>query len=176
LFIPVILLSYLAIHFGIIAVNSEINIAKAQLAQKKKDWNKMEEYALKGYSIFAPIEFKHSFPVVMYTGIAKYNKGNYREALTYFEKSYKQHPTNVSVLNNLGCVYGVIKVPDSSIIYYSKTLEIFAHYEIGQLNLSKAYYFSNDFKNAYQTILLCDPKSTNQEIHRLRKFLEKKLN
>lgn len=176
LFIPVMVLSYLVIHFGIIAVNSEINIAKAQLAQKKKDWNKMEAYALKGYSVFAPMEFKHSFPVAMYTGIAKYSKGNYRDALTYFEQSYKQHPTNVSVLNNLGCVYDVIHVPDSSIIYYSKTLEIFTHYEIGQLNLSKAYYLKNDFKNSYKTILLCDPKSNNQEIHQLKKALEKKLN
>lgn len=176
LFLPAMILSYLAIHFGIIAVNSEINIAKAQLAQKKKDWNKMEVYAQKGYSIFAPIESKHSFPVAMYTGVAKYSKGEYRDALTYFEKSYQQHPTNVSVMNNLGCVYDVIQVPDSSIVYYSKTLEIFPHYEIGQLNLAKAFYFKKDFENSYKTILLCDPKSANQEIHKLKRFLEKKLN
>ncbi len=111
----------------------------------------------------------------MYSGIAKYNKENFKGALVFFEKSFNHHPTNVSVMNNLGCVYDLINLPDSSIIYYGKTLEIFSHYEIGQLNLSKAYFINKDYENAYKTILLCDPKSSNQEIHQLRKAVEKKL-
>ncbi len=173
--IPALILSYLAIHFGMISVNSEINLAKAQAAQQKKDWAAMEKYALKGYSKFAPIEPKHSFPVAMYIGIAKYNKGDIKESLDYFEKSFSQHPTNVSVMNNLGCVYELMNIPDSSIIYYGKTLDIFSHYEIGQINLAKAYFLNKDYENAYKTILHCDPGSSNQEIHQIRRAIEKKL-
>lgn len=175
IFVPVLILSYMVVHFGMIAVNSEINIMKAQAAQQKKDWNTMEKFAKKGYSIFAPIESKHSFPVAMYVGVARYNKGNYKESLEYFKKSFNQHPTNVSVLNNLGVVYDLLKMPDSSIVYYGKTLEIFSHYEIGHKNLAKAYYAKNDYENAYKAILRCDPGSSDQEVHNIRRAIEKKL-
>lgn len=172
---PVLILSYLAIHFGIIAVNSELNISKAQAFQDRKDWLKMEKSAQKAYSAYAPIEPKFSFPVIMYSGISKYHQGKIENALIDFKKSYQQHPTNISVLNNIGSVYGQMGVVDSSKVYHQKTLEIFPHYEFGLVNLSKAYYMDNNFESAYQTILSCDPRSTNKEVQQIRQAVENKL-
>lgn len=176
LFGPILIISSLIIYFGIVSVKSELNIAKAQAAQNKKDWNSMEKYARKGYSYFAPIDPKFSFPVSMYSGITKFQQGKFENALSYFKKSYLQHPTNISVMNNIGSVYGQMGILDSSIVYHQKSLEIFPHYEFGLINLAKAYYLDKDYKNAYQTILSCDPKSTNQEVLQIRMLIEKKLN
>lgn len=174
--IPIFVLAYLAIHLGIVSVNSEINIVKAQEAKSKQNWNAMEKYALKAYSNLAPLEPKFSFPVSMYPGLAKFHKGEFKDALVYFKKAYYQHPTNIPVMNNIGSVYGQMGMLDSSIVYNKKTLAIFPHYESGLVNLARAYYLDKDFENAYKTILCCDPKSTNKEVRQIRNVIESKLN
>ncbi len=175
LFIPALIILYLTIHFGFICINSELNLTKAQAAKKAKDWDSVEYYAGKAYSYFAPIEPTFSFPVPLYQGLAKFNKGKYKEALIYFKKSYKQHPTNISILNNIGSVYGQMGMLDSSIVYHRKTLDIFPHYEFGLLNLSKSYYLKKDYSRAYQVVLCCDPKSFNGEVEQVRNAIETKL-
>lgn len=162
----------MAIHFGSIVIKSEMNIVKAQAAQEKRAISTMEKFAIKGYSVFAPIEPNHSFPVSMYIGIAKYHKKEYKEALRYFKTSYYQHPTSISVMNNIGSVYGHLGILDSTIVYNKKSLDIFPHYEYGLLNLAKAYYLNKEFENAYQTILCCDPKSSNKDVMNLRLQIE----
>ncbi|MDB4303984.1 O-antigen ligase family protein [Desulfosarcina sp.] len=172
---PILVGSYLAIHFGVIAINSEINLKKAMAAQMKKDWKAMYFFAQKAYSKYAPIEPHNSYPVAMYSGLASFSQGKFEVALENFKKSYQQHPTSISVINNLGSVYGELGKLDSCIYYHSKTLEIFPHYDFGRVNLTKSYYVDKDYKKAYQTILHCDPKSTNKEVHQYRVAIENKL-
>ena len=173
--VPILVFSYLAAHFGVISTRSEININIARALQLKKDWKAMSYYANKAYSEFSPIESQNSYPIIMYSGLASFSIGDYQKALIEFRQAYEQHPTNISVLNNMGSVYGELGKIDSSIYYYQKTLEIFPHYEFGLVNLSKSYYVNKDYEKAYQMILFCDPKTKNQEIHQLRIAIESKL-
>lgn len=175
IFVPILVLSYLVFHFGIISMKSEINVKKAQIMKLKKDWNSMAYFAEKAYSPFAPIEAHNSYPVSMYSGMASFSQGDFKDALTAFKRSYHQHPTHISVLNNLGSVYGALNEIDSSMYYHQKTLEIFPHYEFGIVNLTKTYYLQKDYELAYQMILRCDPKSTNREVFQLRAAIENEL-
>jgi len=175
IFITLLVLAYLPIHFGFICLRSEMNIAKAQSAQKNGDWAALTHFADQAYYHFAPLEPSFSFPVSLYQGLGRYNQSKFKEALPYFERAFKQHPTNTSVLNNLGSVYAQMKELDSAVFYYNKTIEIFPHYEYGLINMAKTYYVLKDYQVAYQYVLSCDPKSKTKEIIQLKAEIEKKL-
>lgn len=173
--LPFVVFLYLAVHFGIISTRTEMNIKIAQTLQLKKDWKAMSYFAEKAYSPYSHIEPQNSYPIIMYSGLASYSKGEYEKALNEFREANEQHPTNISVLNNLGSVYGELGRMDSSIYFHKKTLEIFPHYEFGLLNLTKSFYLNNNYEKAYQMILHCDPKTTNQEVFQLKAAIEYKL-
>lgn len=174
--IGILAISYLAIHFGIICISSEMNMVKVLVAKEQKKWSFQTYYADKAYNYFAPIEPTFSFPVSLYQGLGRYNQGQFREALPYFLRAYQHHPTSISVMNNIGSTYAQLKQYDSAMIYYKKTIVIFSHYEFGLVNIAKTYYVQGDYEKAYNYILSCDPKSDNKEVGILRKEIEKKLN
>ena len=176
IFIPFIIILFIISIYGYQCVKSEFYIAKVQSVKDKGEFGLMETYAKKGYFRYAPIEPRFSFPIVMYQGIAEYEKKNYKAALKYFQQSYRQHPTSISVMNNLGSVFGQLGLADSSRYYQNKTLEIFPHYEIGLINLSKTFIVEKEYKEAYKAILSCNPKSTNKEIKQIRNYLEGMIN
>lgn len=164
-----------AVYFGIKAIISEVNIAKVITAKEKKDWDKVGYFAEKANYYFAPIEPSSSFPISQYQGLAEYNKGNFVDALGHFKKAYAKHPTSISVINNLGSVYGQMGQMDSSIVFHKKSLEIFPHYETSLMNLTRAYYIMEDYEKAYQVVLSCDPKSENEQVKNARVAIEAKL-
>lgn len=135
----------------------------------------MKYFAGKANHYFAPIEPSSSFPISQYQGLAEYNMENFADALSYFKKAYKKHPSSISVINNLGSVYGQMGQMDSSIVYHKKSLEIFPHYETSLLNLTRAYYIIEDYEKAYQIVLSCDPKSENVQVRNAWVAIEKKL-
>ncbi|MCF8369652.1 MAG: O-antigen ligase family protein [Bacteroidales bacterium] len=158
-------------------VNSEIQIALAQAAKEKGDWKGVKYFAEKGKYRFAPFEPKYSFPIVMYNGLAYFHLDkDYPQALKYFEQALKQHPSSISVMNNIGAVYGQMKDFEKTIHYNKMSLAIFPHYEFGLINLAKSYYMMGDYVAAYHAILKCDPRSENKEIGNLREFIEGKIN
>ena len=174
--IPVSIVLLLIFVFNYKCTSSEINIAKAQDAKERGNYREVKKYAEKGYFKFAPFEPKFSFPVVMYRGLGSFHSDrDYKEALRFFDIAHRQHPTSVSVLNNMGTVYGQIGDTERSIEYFEKSLEIFPHYEFGLINLAKAYYVNKDYEMAYKTVLKCDPRSENAEINQVRQAIENKL-
>ena len=173
--VPMIILLYLPLHFGIINLNSETQMTKVLVLKDKKKWNQMEKYVDKANSVFAPLEPTRSLPIIFYKGFAKFKEQQYEPALVYFKQAYVQHPTAISILNNLGSAYGQLNSIDSSIVYQRKSLDIFPHYERALTNLSKSFYLKKDFEKAYQVILCCDPKSENKEVGQIRRAIENKL-
>jgi Flp pilus assembly protein TadD len=165
----------MAAHFGVISINSEYNIAKAFEAREKKDWKRVEYYSSKANRNLAPIEPQSSLPISLYQGLAEYNMNHLKKALEHFKKAYSQHPNNISILNNLGSVYGQMGMLDSSIVYYNKSLAIFPHHEVSLLNLSRAYYIQKEFEKAYEVILSCDPRSHNDQVKSGREAIEMEL-
>ncbi len=175
--IPISVVLFMAFLFGVMCIRTEINIAKAQTAYETKNWAPMMNYAEKGYFSLAPIEPKNSYPVVMYKGLASFHADrDYKKALEYFLQAHRQHPTSVSVLNNIGSAYGQTGQYEKSVEYFQKTLDIFPHYEHGLLNLAKAYYKMEDYTSAYQTVLACDPRSTTQDVEAVKLAIESKMN
>lgn len=175
-FLPLLVALYLPFHFGMKCIQTEIKLSDAQEAYIKKDWRQLNKFAGSGFFSLAPLEPRYSLPAITYQGLAQvhYLK-NYPEALKSFHKAYTQHPNHIRILNNLGSVYGIMGDYSQSAVYFQKTLEIFPHYEIGLINLSKAYFKVDNYTKAYQTILLCDPRSKNPEIEPLKNELEKRL-
>jgi tetratricopeptide (TPR) repeat protein len=173
--IPLIILLYLTVHFGIINLNTETQMTKVLVLKDRKEWKQMEKYVDKANSVFAPLDPAHSLPIVLYKGLAKFNQQDYKSSLVYFKEAFEQHPNSISVLNNLGSAYGQLNNIDSSMVYQKKSLEIFPHYERGLTNLSKSYYLKENYTKAYQVILCCDPKSKNKEVGQIRKAIEQKI-
>lgn len=174
--IPVGIVLLLIFIFGYRSSYSEFYIAKAHVAKERQNWKELKKFAEEGYFTYAPLEPKFSFPVVMYRGLGSFHADkDYKEALKFFEQAHKQHPNSISVLNNIGTVYGQLGDTERSIEYYKKSLEIFPHYEFGLINLAKGYFLKKDYKMAYKTVLKCDPKSQNAEINQVRQAIEKNL-
>lgn len=176
LFIPLIALMYFPLHFGLLSLTTEIRVSHAQDAYNQRNWRLLEKHAGPGFPDLAPLEPRHSLPAITYKGLAQVHfEKDYQGALASFHKAYHRHPNHIRILNNLGSVYGITGNYEKSATYFTKTLHIFPHYEIGLLNLTKAYYKQENYIKAYQTILCCDPRSDNTEILPLKHELERRL-
>ncbi|MEZ5082790.1 MAG: O-antigen ligase family protein [Bacteroidales bacterium] len=174
--LPIAVVLLMILIFSIQVTNSEINIGIAKAARDKGLWHEVKKYAEKGDYKFAPLLPQYSFPVVMYRGLGSFHSDrDFKEALRFFEIAHKQHPTSVTVLNNMGAAAGQSGDIEATIKYHQKSLEIYPHYEFGLLNLAKAYYLKEDYETAYKVILSCNPGSVNQEVGKIRLMIENKL-
>ncbi len=94
-----------------------------------------------------------SVPISFYKGLAKLNMGQEEEALQLFLEAESKHPNMIHVINNIASVYQLKKDFDHAIIYYQKALKISPKYQDGILNLSSAYFNSNQVMKAYDLLL-----------------------
>jgi O-antigen ligase len=175
LWIP-LLLMLPVVFFGIRTIIAEINLKKAFAQQDKKQWRPMIQYVERSNFRWAPLEPRSSCPIGFYEGYAKYKLKAYSDAKNIFMRSYRSHPNNQMITNNLGSVYGEIQMFDSAIYFFNRSIDLLPRYETGLINLSKAYYFEKDIEKSYQAILACDRQSNNQEVRQIRETLKRELN
>lgn len=175
IWVPLVMLLPVFI-FGVRTVKAEINLKKAFALQDAEQWRDMIRYVDKANFRWAPLEPRRSCPIEFYRGFAKYKMKAYPEAKNIFLRTYRLHPYNQMITNNLGSVYGQLSTFDSAAFFFNRSIDLLPRYELGLINLSKVYYFTEDNEKAYQTILACDPQSDNQEINQISSALKKRIN
>jgi len=169
--IPFLMLGF-AIYFGVLSVQMEYYIAKAQKAKDRGQWTQLQINANKGYHPLAPIESRYSFPSITYKAMAAfYGSKDFKRALKYFKEAERQHPTNISLINNIGSTFGQMAEFDSCLVYYQKSLAIFPRYHHALFSMAKACYLKGDYPKAYKYLLACDPQSDDAKFDLLRKKL-----
>ena len=98
-------------------------------------------------------------------GMLEFLQGNYKKALTYFEKS--AHLNNANSVNILGIYYseGIIFPQDykKALEYFNKALNIDASNASAQFNVGQAYYYGDGVKQDYKIAFSWYIKSANQD-------------
>ena len=166
--IPAVILLVLAVVNGYIRLNAEICTKRALAARKAKAWPAVINEIDKGYSPFATID-PMSTPLKWYRGEANFLMNNIPQALEDFKQAYKAHPHHIHVLNNLGTCYEMGGEHEKAVFYYKKALEMFPYFEDALINLGAAYYNTGRYKEAYETLLRCNPDTQDS---RLKQYLE----
>jgi len=149
-------------------LNAEICTKRALAARKAKAWPAVINEIDKGYSPFATID-PMSTPLKWYRGEANFLMNNIPQALEDFKQAYKAHPHHIHVLNNLGTCYEMGGEHEKAVFYYKKALEMFPYFEDALINLGAAYYNTGRYKEAYETLLRCNPDTQDS---RLKQYLE----
>jgi tetratricopeptide (TPR) repeat protein len=168
LMMPCLLLLALAVANGHARLRAEVFTKRALAARKAENWPMVISEIDKGYSAFATLD-PMSTPLKWYRGEANYLINNIPQALEDFEQAYKAHPHHIHVLNNLGTCYEIGGDHDKAVFFYKKALDICPEFEEALINLGATYYNAGRFKEAYETLLRCNPDTTDS---RLKEYLE----
>ncbi|RZB33444.1 MAG: hypothetical protein SRB2_03997 [Desulfobacteraceae bacterium Eth-SRB2] len=115
----------IGIALGILIVLVVWSMASAMSSRKKPDDNK-------------------------HLGIAEYEKGNYQEAIEYYNKGIEVKPGDSCLYNNLGLAYYALRKYDEAISEYSKAIELKpdfadAYFNRGQACWRKGGYNKTEF-------------------------------
>lgn len=149
--IPVILFSIIVSSYRL---NGEMHTFQLMKAHKKGDWNNLIKESRLADNIFYDMD-PMTMPVSWYEGVGNFALNKIDSATICFEKSYKIHPYNVNVLNNLGSCYEQKERHDDAIVMYKKALDISPKFAESLLNLSATYYNQEKYEEAFQTISRC---------------------
>lgn len=173
--VPIILLAF-SIYYASVFFKSEVYIKKYsdERVSNKPDWNKLSLYADQAFSIFSTLDSKQ-IPIHIYKGVSNLKLHKIKAALDDFKIAYKYHPYSPAVINNLGYAYTQLGDYQNAISLFKKSLKVFPKNENGIINLANVYYLDENYSEAYNTILLCNPESDNPKIPTLKKAIEIKI-
>ena len=153
--IPLLVILAFCMIFGYARLGSEVHAREALSAHKVKHWDRVISEIDKVDSWFYNMD-PVSTPLFWYRGIANFSSNNIIEALEDFKMAYEAHPNHIHVLNNLGTCYALLKDYEKAVEYYQKVLAISPRFEGTRINLSVAYYRMGKYRQAYNSLLLCD--------------------
>lgn len=130
----------------------EQTVRKINEARALGDWNGLlEHYKKVEDNVLYKIDAV-SIPVSFYSGLAYLNLQKYPESQEEFAISYKLHPNNIHVINNMANIYYLQGKNDSAIMYYKEALKVSPKYLDGALNLMAAYFNTNQIEEAYDVL------------------------
>lgn len=162
------------IIIGYIRMNAEIHTKKALAAREAQNWQMVISEIDKGYSVFATLD-PTSTPLQWYRGEANFLLNNIPQALEDFKKAFKNHPYHIHVLNNLATSYELLGNHNNAIRYYRQAINIHPQFEDALINLGATYYNAGRYKEAYETLLRCNPNTQNPRLEKYTESVKKKL-
>jgi tetratricopeptide (TPR) repeat protein len=174
-FFVVFVLILLSTVYSSVLLKSEIYSQKIFVESKKKHWEKIINYADEAFSRFTTLD-SFSLPYHLYKGIGYTRLKKPQKAFESFEIAHKYFPTQILILNNLGSISSMLGKHDTAIFYLKKSIEVFPHYEVSLLNLSKAYYLKGDYRKAYISLLSCNSNNTDAKYITMKKDLINRIN
>ncbi len=160
--IPVLILLLAMIVLTTIKLNAKIHMEKAKYYKNKKMYYLTIRELSKGYTIFTNVD-ETGYPLLGVRGIAYFELGHYRAALSDYISASKASPYNISVLHNLAFAYGKTGDINKSENILLKTLEFCPNYEKGVFNLCAIYLNSNRIEDAYELINTIKPNINKQK-------------
>jgi len=173
----------LLIGFGIsFTLYANIKVYQSQTFVKKaldaisiNNHNKVIEYTTKAYNPFYTLDY-YSTPILKNRGTAYSMLKQNNKANNDILKALDDNPNNLGTLNDAAAFFARQKNYVKAIFYYNKTLLLFPNYEVGIKNLTLSYYYNNDYKNAYLTILRTSTKNQDQQYLDFLNKLKVKIN
>ena len=172
--IPLLMLLTSCVIFGSARLHSEIHTRSALSARKAKKWKQVIAEIDKADSWFYNMD-PVSTPLSWYRGMAHFSLGHISLAFEDFKKAHKIHPNHTHVLNNLGTCYALLKNYERAAEYYQRVLDISPGFEEALFNLSVVYYHMGKYKEAYNTLLLCEQNGNPGKISKYLKIIENRL-
>jgi len=163
-----------AIINGYIRLNGEIHTKRALAARRAQNWPAVISQVDKAYSIFATLD-PMATPVKWYRGEANFLLNNVSQALEDYKEAYNAHPYHIHVLNNLATCYELQGQHNTAITYYNKALQIYPQFDEALINLGATYFNSARYDESYETLLRCDPNTTDPRLKKYLKAVEKNL-
>ena len=80
-------------------------------------------------------------------GIAEYEKGNYQEAIEYYNKGIEAKPGDSCLFNNRGLAYYELRKYDEALSDFSKAIELKPGFTDAYFNRGKAYWRKGEHKD-----------------------------
>jgi len=102
-------------------------------------------------------------------GLAYYNKGEFDQALSDYNKAIEIDPELAEAHNNIGLLYQAKGEFDQAIHYFSKAIEIDPYYANAYNNRGVAYHKNGEFDQAlsdYNKAIAIDPKTVGAQNNR----------
>jgi tetratricopeptide (TPR) repeat protein len=123
----------------------------------KKDFDHAVEYGEKSVELGPNYSGAHFI-----LGMALRYAGQYREAISEFEKAIRLDPiTPINRLNNLGWSYLLAEEYESAILIFNKAIKRNPDYLFAYMGLSAAYNLSGDIEKSHwaaENVLRINPK------------------
>lgn len=141
-------------------LNGEFYTVQILKSRNNGDWEKLIKDSYKAKNYFYTLD-PMSIPVDWYKGVAYFSLNDLENASLSFESAFKQTPYNIHVINNLASCYESKGNHKSAINLYKKALHISGTFEETILNLSAAYFNSNNIDSAFFTIEKCNVNCTD---------------
>jgi O-antigen ligase len=163
-----------AAAIGYLRCRMEMHTRMALLAREAGDAKRVIAEIDRAESYFADLD-PTATPLNWYKGVAQFSLQHVDEALQSFRAAYSAHPNHLYVLNNLATCHELKGDHAQAIALYQKALAISPRFEETLLNLSAVYFAMQDYQQAYQTLLRCDPASKNPKVHSYLQAVKTKL-
>ena len=157
------------------AVNFEVAVKKTQISMAKKDWRQMFNDAQNIPTQFRNVDANIT-PVHHYHGFAKQNLKAYKEASEFYLQALKEHPTKVSVMNNLGIVYYLNGEMEQAKKYLEMALVILPDYNEALINISQVCSSEGKYKESLEYLRRIPKDRWNERLYQREKQLINNIN
>lgn len=170
-----LILSMVAITIGFIRLKSDVHLANAITAQRKKNWSRMSREIAATNKTFFPVDYTTT-PLVWYRGFANFYSGNQQAALNDFKAAEKINPYHIQVLNDLGACYNLSGDIAKAMECYQRVIAIAPRYQGALENISVIYYNSGNIDSAFAILTRYPLKKTPSYKRNLSAILAAKAN
>lgn len=157
------------------AINFEVAVKKTQISMAKKNWPQMFNDAQNIPTRFRNVD-TYITPVHHYHGFAKQNMKAYKEASEFYLQALKEHPTKVSVMNNLGIVYYLSGNTEQAKTYLEKALAILPDYNEALINMSQVCSSEGNYKESLEYLRRIPKDKWNERFYQKEKQLINSMN
>jgi len=138
---------------GIMNMKGDYHAKKAEQYRLSGNYNKVIEEASIAKNYFYTVT-PQAIPVEYLSGIALYHKGNYKEAICFFESALNKNPNHILSLYFLATSFAMEENEISAVDYYQKVLVISNKLDIANVNLAISYFNLGKFKEALARLSL----------------------
>lgn len=170
-----LIVSIIAISIGFIRLKSDVHLANAITAQRKKNWSRMSREIAATNKTFFPVDYTTT-PLIWYSGFANFYSGNQQAAFSDFKAAEKINSYHLQVLNDLGTCYNLNGYIAKAMEYYQRVIAIAPRYQGALENISVIYYNSGNIDSAFAILTKYPLKKTPQYKRNLSAILAAKVN
>lgn len=126
----------ICIVFGGIRLRSEMHAKNALSARNAGDWKTVISEIRQADSWCYRMD-PFSTPLLWYSGMANFSRGNVPAALEDFNAAHQIHPNHIHVLNNLGTCHALSGDYEQASAFYKEALAIAPNFEEARNNLEQ---------------------------------------